>query len=80
MRKPIPSVPMRIQKMMLKLQSYKVCLVYVKGKDLGLADCLTRLALPETCQSVDDEIMVFKADTLTSSKHDLIAEATKHDV
>ena len=53
--------------------------MYVKGKDLGLADCLSRLSLPETCQSMDDELMVFKADTLTSSKHDVVAEATKRD-
>ena len=79
MRKPISSAPMRIQKMILKLQPYEFRLVYVKGKDLGLADCLSRLPLPETCQSMDDELMVFKADTLTSSKHDVIAEATKRD-
>ena len=71
---------MRIQKTRLKLQLYEFRLVYVKGKDLGLAaDCLSRLPLPETCQSMDNELMVFKADTLTSSKHDVIAEGTKRD-
>ena len=79
MRKPISSALMRIQKMILKLQPYEFRLVYVKGKDLGLADCLSRLPLPETCQSMDDELMVFKADTLTSSKHDVISDATKRD-
>lgn len=28
---------------------------------------------------MDDEMMVFKADTLTSNKHEVIAEATKRD-
>lgn len=79
MRKPISSASMRIQKMMLKLQPYEFRLVYVKGKDLGLADCLSRLPLPETCQSMDDEMMVFKTDTLTSNKHEVIAEATQRD-
>lgn len=58
MRKRISSAPMRIQKMILKFQTYEFRLVYVKGKDLGLADCLSRLPLPETCQSMDDEMMV----------------------
>ena len=31
MRKPISSAPMRIQKMILKLQPYEFRLVYVKG-------------------------------------------------
>lgn len=79
MRKPISSAPIHIQKMILKLQPYEFRLVYVKGKNLGLADCLSRLPLPETCQSMDDEMMVFKADTLTSNKHEVIAEATKRD-
>lgn len=79
MRKRISSAPMRIQKMILKLQPYEFHLVYVKGKNLGLADCLSRLPLPETCQSIDDEMMVFKADTLTSNKNEVNAEATKRD-
>ena len=65
--------------MILKLQPYEFRLVCVKGKDLRLADCLSRLPLPETCQSIDDELMVFKADTLTSNKHDINTEATKRD-
>ncbi|KAK3098150.1 hypothetical protein FSP39_016659 [Pinctada imbricata] len=79
MKKPIHSAPMRIQKMMLKLQPYEFTLIHVKGKDLGLADCLSRLPLPETCQSMDDEVMVFPVETLTSSSHDVIVEATKRD-
>lgn len=79
MPKRISSAPMRIQKMILKLQPYEFHLVDVKGKNLGLADCLSRLPLPNTCQSIDDEMMVFKADTLTSNKHEVNAEATKRD-
>lgn len=50
-------------------------------KDLELADCfsLLHVPLPETCQSMDDGVMVFKADTWTSNKHEVIAEATKRD-
>lgn len=42
MKKPIHASPMRIQKMMMKLQPYDFQLVYKKGKDIGLADCLSR--------------------------------------
>ena len=77
MRKPIHSAPMRIQKMMLKLLPYEFTLVHEKGKDVGLADCLSRLPLPDTYQSMDDEMMVFPAESLTRSTHDLIAAATK---
>lgn len=79
MRKPISSAPMRIQNMILELQPYDFRLVYVKGKDLGLPDCLSPLPLSETCQSMDDEVVVFKDGTLTSNKYEVIAEATKPD-
>ena len=39
--KPIHSAPMRIQRMMLKLQPYTYTVKYVKGAQLGLADCLS---------------------------------------
>lgn len=80
MKKPIHAAPLRIQKMMLKLQPYEFNLVYRSGKDLGLADCLSRLALEEVGeQSIDDELMVLTADTLSCSSHDQIMQATKND-
>jgi hypothetical protein len=51
MKKPIHAAPLRIQKMMLKLQPYEFNLVYRSGKDLGLADCLSRLPLEEVGES-----------------------------
>lgn len=36
MKKPIHTAPMRIQKMMLRLQPYEFNLVYVKRKEIGL--------------------------------------------
>ena len=79
-KKPIHAAPMRIQKMMLKLQPYEFTLVYVKGKELGLADCLSRLPLNETDEkSIDDEMMVLSIETLSGSNHGVIVEATKRD-
>ncbi len=82
LKKPIHAAPMRIQRMILKLQPYTFTLVYKKGKDIGLADCLSRL--PQENDNVDDEtidseLMVCVANTLASCKHATIAEATQKD-
>lgn len=80
MKKPIRTAPMRIQRMMLKLQPYEFTLVHSKGKDVGLADCLSRLPLEGAInQSIDDELMVLTVDTLSCSNHEKIAQATKKD-
>jgi hypothetical protein len=80
MKKPIHTPPMRIQKMLLKLQPYELKLVYVKGKELGLADCLSRLPLPETEENlIDDEMMVLAIETLSGNNYAEIAEATRKD-
>ncbi|XP_013404021.1 uncharacterized protein K02A2.6, partial [Lingula anatina] len=84
MRKPIVSAPMRIQRMMLKLQPYQFELKYVSGKEIGLADCLSRLPLNGNVEnSMDDEMMIFNADihaSELSAKFDNIVEATQQDV
>ena len=80
MRKPIHASPMRIQRMMLKLQPYDLRLVHVSGKKIGLADCLSRLPLNVTGEKlVDEELMVCKVDTLAYKNHDVIAAATAAD-
>lgn len=46
--KPLHSVPGRLQRMMLKLQSYDLKLTFVPGKLLIIADTLSRAALDIT--------------------------------
>ena len=71
---------MRIQKMILKLQPYEFNLIYVKGKEIGLADCLSRLPVEEAGENIlDDEMMVLNVETLSCSDHDKLVEATKRD-
>jgi hypothetical protein len=82
MKKQISSAPMRIQRMMLKLQPYQFELKYVQGSKIGLADCLSRMSRCEAAvgQSVmDDELMICSVDTLANSKHNRIAQATGED-
>lgn len=59
MSKAIYKAPMRIQRMLLKLQPYDFKLVHVSGKSIGLADCLSRL--PQDNQGdrlLDDDLMI----------------------
>ena len=80
LQKPVHSAPIRIQRMILKLQPYEFKLRYVKGKDLGLADCLSRLPIDTVGhQSMDDELMVLKIDSMSHANHGEIQEATKLD-
>jgi transposase InsO family protein len=82
LKKPIHNAPMRIQRMMLKLQPYTFNLVYIRGKTIGLADCLSRLSLeadPKENELMDNELMVCRVDTLAGTNHDEIEKATKED-
>uniref|UniRef100_A0A8C7YWC8 Gypsy retrotransposon integrase-like protein 1 n=1 Tax=Oryzias sinensis TaxID=183150 RepID=A0A8C7YWC8_9TELE len=57
-KKPLLSAPKRLQRMMLRIQKYDVDVMYVPGKDMLLADTLSRAYLPEhsSCGSVEAEI------------------------
>jgi hypothetical protein len=79
MKKPLHAAPMRIQRMLLKLQPYSINLIHVKGKELGLADCLSRLPVERGTQLLDDELMVCKTETLAHKWQQKIEEATKGD-
>ena len=45
--KPLNSAPKRLQRMLLRLQKYSLRVYYKKGKDMFLADTLSRAYLPE---------------------------------
>lgn len=47
LNKPLASAPKRLQRMLLHLQQYRLTVKYKKGKDLHLADTLSRAYLPE---------------------------------
>ncbi|KAK5853431.1 hypothetical protein PBY51_007214 [Eleginops maclovinus] len=57
-RKPLLSAPKRLQRMMMRIQKYDVDVVYLPGKDMVLADTLSRAYLPECSSfgSVEAEI------------------------
>ena len=79
LKKPIHNAPMRIQRMLLKLQPYSFSLVYTKGKDIGLADCLSRFPCTPGTQQLEDDLMICKIDTFFSPQHEEIVQATQED-
>ncbi|XP_052751506.1 uncharacterized protein K02A2.6-like [Galleria mellonella] len=46
-KKPLASVPARLQRMLLRLQCYDLTVTYVPGKYMFIADMLSRAALPD---------------------------------
>ncbi len=48
LKKPLLSSPMRLQRMLLQLQAYDLEVSYRRGKDMQLADTLSRTNLPDT--------------------------------
>ncbi len=78
-RKPIHSAPMRIQRMLLKLQPYEFKLVHVDGKSIGLADCLSRFPVGEPDKQLEDDLMICPADTFAGRDQARIAAATQAD-
>jgi hypothetical protein len=52
--KPLGQVPLRLQKMLLKLQNYDFKLVGKSGKDIPLADGLSRAPIEDSNQLLDD--------------------------
>ena len=59
-KKPLRSAPRRLQKMMLRLQRYRLKVIYKKGSSLWLADTLSRATLPTTNTSPHTNFEVFR--------------------
>ena len=58
--KPLHLVPLRLQKMRMTLQHNSFKLVGKSGKDIPVADALSRAYLPETCDDLMKEVNYFK--------------------
>ena len=78
-KKPIHAAPMRIQRMLLRLQPYEFRIVHISGKSVGLADCLSRLPVGEADALLEDDLMVCPTDSLAGKAHAMIMEATQED-
>ena len=68
-KKPIHAAPMRIQRMLLRLQPYEFRIVHIGGESIGLADCLSRLPVGEAGALLEDDLMVCPADSLVGKEY-----------
>ena len=60
-KKPLSRAPRRLQRMMLRLQNYHFTVQYKKGKELFMADTLSRAALSDE-SGITQEYNVFRVD------------------
>ena len=53
LRKPLHQVPLRLQRMIMSLQKYPITVCYKTGKELLVADALSRSPLPEEASKLN---------------------------
>jgi hypothetical protein len=56
--KPLHQVPLRLQRMIMRLQQYDFQIVHKSGKDIPVPDNLSRLHLPRNAESNDFQILL----------------------
>ena len=81
MKKTIHNATPRIQKMILKLQRYNISLVYKRGKDLLIADALSRAYQDdnESDSSNLDEYDIMHVEVLSNTRLEELKTATQND-
>ncbi|CAC5389958.1 unnamed protein product [Mytilus coruscus] len=67
-KKPLLAAPLRIQKMMLKLQWYDIQVCYRKGKDMNTSDALSRAFLPVEHKTEEGDIVHDRICMISISK------------
>ncbi|XP_052396170.1 uncharacterized protein K02A2.6-like [Carassius gibelio] len=70
-RKPLLNTPKRLQRMLLRLQRYDIEVKYIPGKDMLLADTLSRSYLPEHASESSVEVEI---ESINMVQHVNIAE------
>lgn len=87
MDKPLQQVPLRLQKMRMALQHYQFRIVGKSGKDIPVADALSRAFLPETETKLLNEVNhanVYAVEVrgltaFSTSRQEELKEKTKND-
>ena len=81
LKKPLCQAPLRLQKMILTTQRYSINIVYRPGKELVLADTLSRAFLQDDDESLEEKFEVNVLSTIAIPNLQLtqLKEETKRD-
>lgn len=72
MRKPIEKIPARLQTMMLQIQPYDIHLEYRKGKDMMLADTLSRVSHPDKDDLLTAQVKVHRVSLINDKRREMV--------
>lgn len=79
LRKPLSNAPKRLQDITMKLNRYDIVFKFLKGKELVIADTLSRAYINEETETRLDIFMVQVNSDLNDSRLQEIREATAKD-
>lgn len=80
-KKPLHQAPMRLQRMLLRLQKYSLNVMYKPGKQLHIADALSRAYLRETEEELlEEDLVVTRQLPMTKEKLETFKRMTADDV
>ncbi|XP_022808732.1 uncharacterized protein LOC111345717 [Stylophora pistillata] len=79
-KKPLHSAPRRLQKMLMRLQRYKIRVTYKKGTSLMLADTLSRAPLPTINDSKQTNFEIFSLDIDSDIKNPRVTSETLKEI
>ena len=81
LRKPLHQAPLRLQKMIMTTQKYSLDVTYRPGKQLVLADTLSRAFLPECGEPIEEkfDINILQTLPISNTKLHQLKEETKKD-
>ena len=84
-KKPLSSAPLRLQRILLQLQRYDLDIKHVSGRDIPLADTLSRKFLPDTYPELSEGLdlhvhTVFSTISVSDRKLEQVRQATRNDV
>ena len=77
-KKPLYLAPVRLQRMIMKLQRYDLRVQYKKGSELYFADTLSRAHLPDTSKNVDEDFEI--SMVLVVSEQKLTQRRNQHSL
>ena len=77
-KKPLYLAPVRLQRMIIKLQRYDLRVQYKKGSELYFADTLSRTHLPDTSKNVDEDFEI--SMVLVVSEQKLTQRMNQHSL